>query len=344
MKAIVIDTQGSEAGWELVERPTPAPGPGQVLVRVHAASLNYRDLLVLRAGGVYGAPAHGIVALSDGAGEVVAIGQGVRRWTRGDRVMTAYYPTWHGGAIRPEHDHASPGAFSNDGVLAEYAIFDEAGIVRAPSYLSYEAASTLPCAALTAWNALFETGTAYRPGGTLLVQGTGGVSLFAAQFALAAGLRVIATSSSEAKLERLRATLGIADLVDYRARPEWHEVALEATGGAGVDQVIDVGGAQTLTESFKATTFGGTVSVVGMLGGVVEKLDPLPILFRALRVDGVRVGSTRMLESMTEALERIRIHPIVDEVFPLEQATLAMAKLQAGTHFGKIVIRLVGDA
>lgn len=173
----------------------------------------------------------------------------------------------------------------------------------------------------------------------MLVQGTGGVSLFAAQFALAAGLRVIATSSSMAKLERLRSTLGISDLVDYRARPAWHEAALACTRGEGVDQVIDVGGAVTLAESFKATKFGGTVSVVGLLAGVAT-IDPLPILFRALRVDGVRVGSTRMLQSMVHALETLRIEPIIDEVFPLERATDAMAKLEAGAHFGKIVVRL----
>ncbi len=270
----------------------------------------------------------------------MALGSEVRGWKVGDRVAAAYYPTWHAGSIKPEHDQESLGIHANDGVLAEYAVLSASGIVRIPSYLSYEAAATLPCAALTAWNALFELPRRVMPGGAVLVQGTGGVSLFAAQLARAEGLRVIATSSSAAKLERLKTTLGVSDVINYRETPAWHERVLELTGGEGVDQVIDVGGAHTLAESFKATKFGGSVSVIGLLGGLGVTIDPLPVLFRALRLEGVRVGSTSMFETMNRAFEALRIEPVIDEVFPLERAAEALAKLDSGKHFGKIVVRV----
>lgn len=339
MKAVVIREPGKGVhAWKLADRPEPKPGPGQVLVRVRAASLNYRDLMTAK--NLYGSPKSDVVALSDGAGEIVALGAGVQRWKEGQRVAAAYYPTWHTGVIRPEHDHAMLGAYGNDGLLAEYAVLSEAGIVEIPAYLSYEAASTLPCAALTAWNALFETPVPVKPGGTVLVQGTGGVSLFAAQLARAVGLRVIATSSSAAKLERLKSELGVTSLVDYRETPAWHVKALELTNGEGVDQVIDVGGTGTLAESFRATRYGGIVSLIGLLTGVGAETDPLPVLFRALRLEGVRVGSTTMFAAMNRALEELLITPVIDEVFPLERASDALAKLESARHFGKIVVRI----
>jgi NADPH:quinone reductase-like Zn-dependent oxidoreductase len=338
MKAIVIREPGKGVeAWKLADRPEPKPGPDQVLVRVRAASLNYRDLMAAK--NLYGAPRPDVIALSDGAGEIVALGTGVRRWKVGDRVTAAYYPTWHTGAIRPEHDLSALGVHANDGLLAEYAVLPESGIAKVPSYLSYEAASTLPCAALTAWNALFETPVRVKPGGTVLVQGTGGVSIFAAQFARAEGLRVIATSSSADKRRRLQTELGVSDVIDYRATPAWHERVLELTGGEGVDQTIDVGGAGTLAQSFQATRYGGAVSVIGLLTGAAAT-DPLPVLFRALRLEGVRVGSTVMFEAMNRALEVLRIAPVIDEVFPIERARDALGKLEAGKHFGKIVIRI----
>lgn len=339
MKAVVVHEPGKGIeAWQISERPTPKPGPGQVLVRVHAASLNYRDLMAAK--NLYGAPHPGVVALSDGAGEIVELGPQVSRWKVGDRVVAAYYPTWHAGSIKPEHGEACLGLHGNDGVLAEYAVLSASGIVPIPSYLSYEAAATLPCAALTAYSALFEPARRVRPGGTLLVQGTGGVSLFAAQFARAEGLRVIATTSSAAKSERLKAALGVSDVVNYRETPAWHERVLELTSGEGVDQVIDVGGGATLAESFKATRLGGTVSVIGFLGGSGVTIDPLPVLFRVLRVEGVRVGSTSTFEAMNRALETLRIEPVIDEVFPIDRAAEALAKLDSGNHFGKIVVRI----
>lgn len=339
MKAVVIRNQGKGVeSWKLVDCAEPRPGPGQVLVRVRAASLNYRDLMSAR--GLYGTPLkEDLVAVSDGAGDVVALGEGVRRWKVGDRVCGAYYPTWHAGPMRPEYVAAMLGAHANDGMLAQYAVLSESGTVRIPSYLSYEQASTLPCAALTAWNALFERPVQVKPGGSVLVQGTGGVSLFAAQFALAAGLRVIATSSSASKIARLN-ELGVSDVINYRDTPEWHERALELTNGEGVDQVIEVGGAGTLTQSLQAVRYGGTVSLIGLLTGIGREINPLPVLFRASRLEGVIVGSTHMFETMNRALETFRIAPVIDEVFPLERATEALAKLEAATHFGKIVVRI----
>jgi NADPH:quinone reductase-like Zn-dependent oxidoreductase len=338
MKAVVIREPGKGVdGWKLVDRPKPKPGPGQVLVRVRAASLNYRDLMA--AYDRYGSPQSGVIALSDGAGEIVELGAGVNRWHIGDRVTAAYYPTWHSGSIRPEHDASMLGVFANDGVLAEYTVLSEAALAKIPSYLSFDEASTLPCAALTAWNALFETPVRVKPGGTLLVQGTGGVSLFAAQLARAEGLRVIATTSSEAKAARLETELGVSDVINYREVPAWHARVRELTG-EGVDQVIEVGGTGTLAESLQATKYGGTVSLVGILTGVGAATDPLPVLFRAIRLEGVRVGSTSMYEAMNRALEVLRIRPVIDEVFPIERANDALAKLEAGKHFGKIVVRI----
>lgn len=339
MKSIVIRDPGAGVeAWKQAERPDPTPGPGQVLIRVRAASLNARDLMA--AQNRYGTPQPGIVALSDGAGEVAALGAGVTRWTVGERVAVAYFPTWHAGAITAEQERDSLGVYGNDGVLAEYVVAHESALVRVPSYLTDEEASTLVCAGLTAWHALFELPTREKPGDRVLVQGTGGVSLFAAQFARAAGLRVIATTSSPAKAARLRAELGVEDVIDYRATPNWSAEVLSRTNGRGVDRVIDVGGAGTLAESFQATANGGTVAVVGLLTGRGSAIDPLPILYRALHVEGVRVGSTHMHETMNAALDQLRLKPIIDEVYSFTDAPKALAKLESGRHFGKLVVKI----
>lgn len=241
--------------------------------------------------------------------------------------------------MRPEYFENQLGAGANDGMLAEYAALSETGVVRIPAHLSYEEAATLPCAAVTVWHALFDARARSEPGSTILIQGTGGVSLFAAQFALASGMRVIATTSSAHKAERLR-KLGVADVINYRELPEWQNDVLRLTNGEGVDHVIEVGGGGTLRRSLQSVRFGGTVSVIGLLSGFGHEIDPLPVLFRAARLEGIIVGSIQAFERMNRALETLAIKPIVDEVFPLENAIQALAKMQAATHFGKIVIRV----
>jgi NADPH:quinone reductase-like Zn-dependent oxidoreductase len=339
MRAVVIEHPGRGVeSWALQERPEPVPGPGQVRLRVHAASLNYRDLAI--ALGFYGGPVRqGLVPVSDGAGVIDAVGPGVTRWKAGDRVTSTYFPTWVGGAKRDEHVAHQPGAYANDGLLAEQVVLAEGAVVRAPRHLDLVEASTLPCAGLTAWSALIDSVAAPPAGGSVLVQGTGGVSLFAVQMAQALGLRVIATSSSEAKLERLRG-LGVRETLNYRQTPQWGQAVLELTDGRGVDHVVDVGGAQTLAQSLQAVRVGGGISVVGILGGVGQQIDPLPILARSVRVAGISVGSVSALERMNEALESWKLRPVVDEVFPLERAAEGLAKLAAGEHFGKIVVQV----
>lgn len=339
MKAVVIRNpgRGIEA-WKLVERPDPEPGPGQVLVRVRAASLNYRDLMAAR--GLYGGPLkQDLVPLADGAGEVAALGAGVTRWRVGDRVAGAYFQTWVGGPMRPEYFEHSGGTVSTEGMLAQYAVLPETALVRVPAHLSFEQASTLPCAGVTAWSLLMEPAPRSRPGATVVVLGTGGVSLFVAQLALAAGLRVIGTSSSDEKLARLRA-LGVKDVVNYRTTPAWAKEVLRLTGGAGADHVVDVGGAGTLPQSFEAVKTGGVVSLVGLLTGTNIAVDPLPVLFKSIRLEGLTVGSVEMFENMNRTIEAVRLEPVVDEVFPLERASEALAKLESATHFGKIVVRI----
>jgi NADPH:quinone reductase-like Zn-dependent oxidoreductase len=339
MRAIVIRRPGAALeAWELVERPIPTVGPGQVWVRVHAASLNNRDLMIAR--GVYGGPlASDLVPLADGAGEVVALGAGVTKWKVGDRVASSYFQTWHSGPFHTSYFGHQLGARSHDGMLAEYVLLSEHGIVSVPAHLSYEEAATLPCAALTAWSSLAESANRPPAGGTVLVQGTGGVSIFASQLALARGLRVLATTSSDQKARRLR-ELGVDEVINYREHPAWHDEVLRRTDGEGVDHIIEVGGAGTLASSLQALKPGGTIALIGLLTGLGEQVDPMPILFRGLRVEGIVVGSVSAFENMNRALSSYGLRPVLDEVFPLERARDALTKLAAGKHFGKLVVRV----
>lgn len=318
-----------------VETVAPVqPGRGQVLVAMKAASLNYRDLMIL--GGQYpGMDATPIVPLSDGAGEVIAIGADVSRFKVGDRVAAIFLQSFTGGAMA-DADVGSALGGGIDGVLAEQCLFAEQGLVAIPDHLSYEEAATLPCAGVTAWNALFGARSLVA-GQTVLTLGTGGVSIFALQFALAAGARVIATSSNDEKLDRVR-TMGASNIINYAATPEWGAEVRRLTGGRGVDTVVEVGGPGTLARSIEATARDGIVQLIGVLS--FAQIDPLPILTGGVTVRGFMVGSREMFEAMNRAISQHRIVPVIDRVFAFDEAPAALAHLQSAAHFGKVVIRI----
>jgi NADPH:quinone reductase-like Zn-dependent oxidoreductase len=319
----------------VVERAVPKPGAGEVLVRVRAVSLNYRDLLIVE--GRYGRGAKlPLVPLSDGAGEVAETGAGVTRVKAGDRVAGIFQQRWLSGQATPDTFGSALGG-DLDGMLSEYVLLRESGVVRAPEHLSFEEASTLPCAAVTAWNAL--TRSTLRPGITVLVLGTGGVSVFALQFAKLAGARVIVTSSSDEKLARA-AGLGASDGINYRTFPEWDRKVRELTGGAGVDHVIEVGGAGTLGRSMSAVRLGGRISLIGLLSGVGAEIDPMPILGKQIEVHGILVGSRETFEGMNRAIALHGMRPVVSKVFGFEEAPEALRYLRSGAHFGKVVVRV----
>jgi NADPH:quinone reductase-like Zn-dependent oxidoreductase len=321
---------------KLVERPEPPIGPGQVLLKMRAWSLNYRDLMVAK--GQYNPklrmPA---VPLSDGVGEVVKVGEGVSRVKVGDRVAGAFMPKWVGGEINESKARSSLGGGGPDGMLAELVAISEEGVVHVPDHLSDEEGATLPCAAVTAWHALLGEGH-LKAGDTVLVQGTGGVSIFALQFARLNGARVIATSSRDDKLARAL-QLGASDGINYVTTPKWDERVRELTSGAGVDYVVEVGGAGTLTQSMRAVKSGGQISLIGVLSGGTGQINPLPILMRNLRVQGIFVGSREMFEAMNRAISLHKLKPVVDRVFPFSDAVAAYRYMESAAHFGKVVIR-----
>jgi NADPH:quinone reductase-like Zn-dependent oxidoreductase len=318
----------------LAERPQPEPGPGQVLLRMRAASLNYRDLMVVK--GLYN-PKMKLprVPVSDAVGEVAAVGQGAGRVKVGERVAGLFMPAWQDGGPTEDKARSALGG-AVDGLLAEYALLPEDGVVPVPAHLSDEEAATLPCAALTAWNALV-TGGGIKAGDSVLVQGTGGVSIFALQFARMSGARVIVTSSSDEKLHRALA-MGGSDGINYKTIPDWDERARELTGGRGVDFVVEVGGAGTLPKSLRAVRVGGQIALIGVLSGGGD-VNPVPILMKSVRVQGIFVGSRAMFEDMARAIALHGLRPVVDRVFPFEEAREALKYMESGSHFGKIAIR-----
>jgi NADPH:quinone reductase-like Zn-dependent oxidoreductase len=335
MKAYRLHEFHGPEGLKCEEVPSPTPGPGEVLVRLRAVSLNFRDLLVSR--GVYNPKLKlPMIPVSDGAGEVAATGAGVTGLRPGDRVISCFAPAWLDGPPTEAKVRSALGAESN-GVLAEEAVLPESALVPIPPHLSFEEAATLPCAAVTAWNALVETGE-IRPGDSVLIQGTGGVSLFALQFARLAGARVIATSSSDQKLARAR-ELGASDGINYQSTPDWDKRVRELTQGQGVDLIVEVGGAGTLPKSVRAARLGGYIALIGVLSGGGE-FNPISILMKNIRLQGIFVGSRRMLESMIRAIEANQLRPVIDRVFPFDQAVEALKYLEGGAHFGKVVIRI----
>jgi len=317
------------------EREIPKPSENEVLVKFHAVSLNYRDLLMVS--GKYNPNLKTpIIPCSDGAGEVVEVGKKVKRWKIGDRVMPTFMQGWIDGEIEYKKARTALGG-DLDGCLREFGTFHEEGLVRIPEDFSYEEAATLPCAALTAYNALFVSGK-LKPNETVLTQGTGGVSIFALQFAKAVGARVFITSSSNEKLQKAK-NLGADELINYKETPDWDEVLLKITQKRGVDHIVELGGAGTLQKSLRAVKMGGHIAVIGVLAGKGE-FDPILVLMKAVRLQGIFVGSREMFEKMNEFIEKHKIKPVIDKIFEFDNATQAFKFMESGAHFGKIVIKL----
>jgi NADPH:quinone reductase-like Zn-dependent oxidoreductase len=317
---------------ELEERPDPPLGHGEVRVRVRAVSLNYRDVAMVDRGMSPRGVRLPFDPCSDAAGEVVEVGAGVSRVQVGDRVATTVFRRWLDG------DVLQPTAYGSvaDGALADQVVLHEDGLVHVPEHLSDVEASTLPCAGVTAWHALVTKGHV-RAGETILVLGTGGVSIFALQFALLAGARVIVTSKSDEKLDRVRA-LGAWETVNYLSTLEWADRVVDLTGGGGVDHVVELGGLGTMEQSFRATRPGGRVSLIGVLTGFDTKVDPHPAMVKGLCIQAIVVGSRAMFEDLNRAIAVTGLRPVIDRVFPFDQAREALRYLQAADHVGKVVI------
>ena len=316
------------------DRPDPKPGPGQIVVRIRATALNYRDQGVIK--GAYGYTKFPVIPLSDGAGEVAAIGPGVTQFKPGDRVASTFFVNWTGGRIPPNASHHSLGGMV-DGVLAEFAVLNETGVIKIPDHLSFEEAATLPCAALTAWNALIETGQ-IKSGESVLILGTGGVACFALGFAKMHGAHVFITSSSDEKLARAKA-LGADVTINYACHPDWDQDVLHETGGEGVDHVLEVGGPSTLEKSMNAVRPGGSIYVIGALSGAGH-INPRMINRKSLRLQGIHVGSREMFERMNGAIATAGFKPLIDRTFAFDDAKAAYLHQQSGEHFGKVVIVL----
>ena len=320
-------TTGQPGAIVLEDSGDPEPDNGEVQVELRAVSLNYRDLIVAQR-------FPGVVPLSDGAGVISAVGSGVESVAVGDRVVVGFMPGWTDGAFTEAKQASSLGGPGVDGVLAEQIVVPASGVVRIPDSLSFEAAATLPCAGVTAWSALFER-RPVQPGETVLLLGTGGVSIFALQLAKMAGARVVMTSSSDAKLEQARA-LGADHIINYTRQPDWDAAVLRLTGGIGADLAIDVAGPATINRTLKATRFGGRISLMGVLTGFDGPVDTGAILERRITLQGIYVGPVATLRSLVAT----GIEPVIDRVFPFEEAPAAYKALRAAGHVGKIVVRI----
>ncbi|MBI2361020.1 MAG: NAD(P)-dependent alcohol dehydrogenase [Deltaproteobacteria bacterium] len=335
MKAFEIRDQFGIESLALVERAVPKPGPKQALVKMRAVSLNYRDLMVVK--GLYPNLRLPLVPLSDGVGDVVEVGEGASRFKPGHRVAGIFFQKWLTGTLNKNNARSALGG-DVGGVLSEYVLFDEEGLVPVPEHLTDDEAATLPCAAVTAWNALVCAGQV-RPGDSILVQGTGGVSIFALQFGKLLGASVIVTSSSDEKLERAQ-RLGAGGLINYKKIPEWDAKVVELTAGVGVDHVVEVGGAGTLDKSMRCARIGGHISLIGILAGASgQTLIPLALV-KSLRLQGIYVGSREMFEAMNRAISLHQLRPVVNRVFPFAEVREALRYMESGAHFGKIAVRL----
>ena len=335
MKAYEINEFGID-NLTLAEREEPKPQETEVKVKFHAASLNYRDLMMIK--GAYNPKLKTpLVPFSDGAGEVVETGEAVTKFKVGDRVTPIFMQGWTGGAIDADKGRTALGG-DLDGVLREFGTFDENGLVCIPDHFSFEEAATLPCAAVTAYHALFESGR-MRSDDTVLLEGTGGVSIFALQFAAALGTRIFITSSSDEKLERAK-DLGATDLINYKQREDWDRAILELTEKRGVDHIVEVGGAETISKALNAVKVGGHIAVIGVLSGAMGGLNPVNVLMKSVRLQGIYVGSRQMFEDMNRMLcQYVHIKPVIDKIFDFGEVKDALKYMESGAHFGKIVVK-----
>jgi NADPH:quinone reductase-like Zn-dependent oxidoreductase len=334
-KAMRLRQPASLDNLKLEGCEAPPPGPGEIRVRLRAASLNFRDSLVV--GGIFPAP-DGLIPLSDGAGDVLAVGEGVAEFRPGDRVVSTFHPRWLDGHIEKSELTNTPGGPA-DGFACEETTRPASHFTRAPAGYSPAESAALTCAGVTAWRAVVTDGQV-KPGATVLVEGTGGVSLFALQFAKAAGATVIATSGSAEKLARLKA-LGADHTVNYREEEKWGEAVLQLTGGLGVDHVIEVGGPNTIGQSFVAARTGAHVALIGAVGGFQTDTMPFAIVqAKRLKLQAVTVGSRRDQIDMVRGIEAAGIRPVLDRSFALEELPDAFRHLQSGRHFGKVCIEI----
>jgi NADPH:quinone reductase-like Zn-dependent oxidoreductase len=341
MRTLELTYPWGTANLKMVERPNPTPGPGQVVVRMRAISLNYRDVIVAGQGaytrGGEGSPP--VVLFSDSCGIIEAVGDGVTRVAVGDRVSTLFFPNWIAGRPTPEKSAGMLGVLGAPGAGRELALLSENAVSLVPDYLTDQEVSTLACAALTAWRALF-VDARLEPGDTVVLQGTGGVSIFGLQFAHAAGYRTIITSSSDEKLARAKA-LGATEVINYRTTPDWHRVVREMTGGRGAEFIMEVGGAATLEQSLKSICMGGHIAVVGILSDASAPpptLSSIEMVGSSAKVQGLSVGSREMFEAMCRAMTVHQIRPVIDRVMPWTEAPRAIDEMAMGGHFGKIVL------
>jgi NADPH:quinone reductase-like Zn-dependent oxidoreductase len=331
-------SSAAERKLVMAEANVPEPGPGQVRVRVAAASLNYRDPYMISRFAEAGLDNR--IPMSDASGAVDAIGGGVTRFQVGDRVATIFFPDWISGRFRLSYAASALGGEGADGVLSEYLILPERALVASPASLSDVEVSTLPCAALTAWHALFVRAP-LEPGDRVLIQGTGGVSLFALQFAHAAGVRCIVLSSSDEKLQRAR-QLGASDLINYRDTPDWHLAVQEITQGEGATHILEVGGQETYERSLQCLAPNGTIAQIGVLTGFDLRPNLLPLSRLNANIAGIQTGSRQNFEDMNRFIEAHRITPVMDRVFAFEDAVQAFAHMAEQSHFGKLVIKVAG--
>jgi NADPH:quinone reductase-like Zn-dependent oxidoreductase len=337
MKTYILEKDSTTLeGLKQTHLPEPQPTSNQVLIRVRATSLNFRDSLVANGAYFNGPMKSDLIPLSDGAGEVISVGSHVKRFKQGDKVAGTFFQTWPDGAM--QYSRPAMGGSTN-GMLSEMVALHEDGVVLLPEGYSFEEGATLPCAAVTAWHALMATRNPLKPGQTVLCLGTGGVSIFALQFAKAAGARVIITSSSDDKLARAK-TLGADDGVNYKQFPDWEKKVAELTNKRGVEHIIEVGGPGTLVKSYKAVAPEGQISLIGVVAGNKGDTNPLSMMMKGANLQGIYVGTTKMFEDMTRAINQSKIKPVIDRTFPFDEAPEAYRQLPTGQHFGKLVITI----